>query len=159
MFSFKKRCFFPIYYLAPDSMIQRSLRKVQEGLSQRKGAFYFQRVLIVHSEVHLVNVQPTVVCLWPYFSVWLDQKFVPHLLVFLLLLQIQEKMTPVQLQEPQLNEFFYFKLNTWNQLTEIKDHISSQSSRRWLVSRLSPLVLTLWLKQFWKKAHLKIAVF
>ena len=38
-------------------------------------------------------------------------------------------MTPVQLQEPQLNEFV-FKLNAWNHLREIKDHSPSLSRRR-----------------------------
>ena len=38
-------------------------------------------------------------------------------------------MTPVQLQESQLNEFL-FKLNGWNHLREIKDHNPSLSRRR-----------------------------
>ena len=48
MHALKSVVFFPLYYLAQDPMIQRSLRKVQEGLSRRKGAFFcsvFYRVL------------------------------------------------------------------------------------------------------------------
>ena len=37
---FKKVSYFPLYCLAQEPMIQRSLRKAQEDLSRRKGALY-----------------------------------------------------------------------------------------------------------------------
>jgi len=46
-----KALYFLLYYLAQDPMIQRSSRKVQEGLNQRKGLF--------HLDVHFTKSEPS----------------------------------------------------------------------------------------------------
>lgn len=49
-----KAFYFLLYYLAQDPMIQRSSRKVQEGLNQRKGLFH-----LFHLDVHFTKSEPS----------------------------------------------------------------------------------------------------